>query len=676
MKLYLKLALDGIRKNRRLYIPYVLIGSVMVMIHFLLGTLSAHPMLREIKGGGTLRTMLPFGADVVLLFALIFLFYCSRFILRQRNAEFGLYNVLGMGKKNLTWLMLVENLLTALISIAVGLFLGAALEKLAELGMLRLINTEADYAIHLDLNSMRKTLLGFGVIYLIILFSAVGKAWKSNPLQLLRSAQTGEKPPRANWLMALLGIVLLVWAYHDAVTIGNPMKALTTFFYAVVMVIVATYLLFVSGSVALCRLMQRSKRYYYRPNHFVSVSTMVYRMKRNGAGLASICVLLTMVLVMLSAVLSLYIGVEDSLLSRYPQDVSLRTSGADRDSLTEENFAPRRALLKELAPEQSDVREYVLAEVAGMFTDAGITIDVRSVSQSGVDYDDVGYLNILSLADYNRLTGEGLTLAQDECLLLCRNAAFTGDTFTLQGGEPLRVREVRPDTLGIGNTVNLMFATITLVTPDLEGVTAHLTNAYYGEVGLTMSLYWMYAFDMPGTAEEKTAMYDTLMLHMSELALPRGDRGGYSFDLGVREHERADFYGTFGGLFFLGILLGIVFIAAAVLIIYYKQLSEGYEDQKRFAILQKVGMTKREIRRSINSQVLTVFFAPLLLAGLHLAFAFPLVWKLLQMFMLNDQTLMILVTVCCFAGFGLMYAVVYRITSNAYYAIVSGTQKH
>lgn len=676
MKLYLKLALDGIRKNRRLYTPYVLIGSMMVMIHFLLNALSLNPLLREMKGGATLRTMLPFGADVVLIFALIFLFYCSRFILRQRNAEFGLYNVLGMGKKNLTWLMAVENLLTAAVSIAAGLFLGAALEKLAELGMLRLINIEADYAIHLDLTSMRKTLLGFGFIYLIILLSAVWKAWKSDPLQLLRSVQAGEKPPRANWLMALLGVILLIWAYHDAVTIANPLKALTTFFYAVVMVIVATYLLFISGSVAVCRLMQRSRRYYYRPNHFVSVSTMVYRMKRNGAGLASICVLLTMVLVMLSAVLSLYIGAEDSLLSRYPQDVFLYTSSPDRNALTEESFAPRRALLKELAPEQSDVREYVWAEVAGMFTEEGITIDVRTVSQSGVDYDDVGYLNILSQADYNRLTGEGLALEQDECLLLCSNADFTGSAFTLQGGQPLRVRDVRPDTLHIGNTTNFMFSTITLITPDFEGVTAHLNNAYNGESGLTMSLYWMYAFNMPGTAAEKSAMYDTLMQHMSELAFPRGSAGGYTFNIGVREHERADFYGTFGGLFFLGILLGIVFISAAVLIIYYKQLSEGYEDQKRFAIMQKVGMTKREIRRSINSQVLTVFFAPLLLAGLHLTCAFPLVWKLLQMFMLRNQTLMILVTLGCFAAFGLMYAIVYRITSNAYYAIVSGTQRH
>lgn len=670
MKLYLKLALDSIRKNRRLYIPYIFIGSVMVMIHYILNTLSLSPLLRAFKGGSTLRTMLPFGAEVVLLFSVIFLFYCSRFILRQRHAEFGLYNVLGMGKKNLTGLMIVENLLTAMASILLGLLLGLALAKLAETAMLRLIKADVDYALRLDSASLRGTAVGFVIIYGVLLLSAVWTVWRSDPLQLMRSAQAGEKPPRANWLLALLGMVLLVWAYHDAVTIVNPLKALTTFFYAVVLVIIATYLLFIAGSVALCRLMQRSKRYYYKANHFVSVSTMAYRMKRNGAGLASICILLTMVLVMLSAVLSLYIGAEESLMERYPQDVQLYTSATRWEDFTEENFASRRALLQQIAPEQTDVQEYVWAEVGGMFSGDGIIIDYSTASKNQVDYDDVGYLNVVSLEDYNRLTGEDLTLDADECLLLCRGVNWDADTFTLQGGTPLRVREAREDTLRLGSNTNYMFPTITLITPDLRGVLAHLTISYDGLPGLNMGLYWHYSYNMAGTAAEKSAMYDVLMNHMQALSFPR-DAGGYSFYIGVREHERDDFYGTYGGLFFLGILLGIVFITAAILIIYYKQLSEGYEDQKRFAIMQKIGMTQREIRRSINSQVLTVFFAPLLLAGLHLAFAFPIVWKLLQMFMLNDMGLMVAVTIGCFAGFGVLYAIIYKLTSNTYYKLVA-----
>lgn len=671
MKLYLKLALDSIRKNRRLYIPYIFIGSVMVMIHYILNTLSLSPLLREFKGGSTLRTMLPFGAEVVLLFSVIFLFYCSRFILRQRHAEFGLYNVLGMGKKNLTGLMIVENLLTATASILLGLLLGLALAKLAETAMMRLIKAEVDYALRLNSASMRGTALGFAVIYGVILLSAIVTVWRSDPLQLMRSAQAGEKPPRANWVLALLGLVLLIWAYHDAVTIVNPLKALTTFFYAVVLVIIATYLLFIAGSVAVCRLMQRSKRYYYKANHFVSVSIMAYRMKRNGAGLASICILLTMVLVMLSAVLSLYIGAEESLLERYPQDVQFYTSASRWEDFTEENFASRRALIQEIAPEQTDVQEYVWAEVSGMFSGDGIIIDYSTVPKEQVDYDDVGYLNVVSLEDYNRLTGENLTLDADECLLLCRGVTYDAGTFTLQGGAPLRVREAREDALDLGSNTIYMFPTVTLITPDMRGVLAHLPLSYDGTPGLNMGVYWHYSFNMAGTAADKSAMYNVLMNHMQELAFPRNEGGGYAFYLGVREHERDDFYGTYGGLFFLGILLGIVFITAAVLIIYYKQLSEGYEDQKRFAIMQKIGMTQREIRRSINSQVLTVFFAPLLLAGVHLAFAFPIVWKLLQMFMLNDMGLMVTVTIGCFAGFGALYAVIYKLTSNTYYKLIA-----
>lgn len=672
MKLFFRLAMDGIRKNRKLYVPYMLIGSVMVMMHYILTALSATPILKEIKGGGTLRTMMPFGADVVLLFSLLFLFYCSRFILRQRNAEFGLFNVLGMGKKHLSCLMLVENLLTAAASILMGLALGLALEKLAEAGMLRLINADVGYDLHVNLAGMKTTALWYGGIYLLILLGAVLKAWRSDPLQLLRSVQAGEKPPRANWVLALAGLGLLAWAYHDAVSIANPLKALEAFFYAVLMVIVATYLLFIAGSVALCRLMQRSKRYYYKSNHFVSVSTMAFRMKRNGAGLASICILLTIVLVMLSAVLSLYMGAEDSLLARYPTDVTLYASTSDRSNLTEEAYAPRRALLQQLAPNQTDVQEYAWVEAVGMFTEEGIVIDSASVEQSQVDYNDVGYLNVVSLVDYNRIAGEAITLEPGECLLLNRDVKFDYDTFTIQGGKPLKIVACLKDTLNLGSSNNYMFSAITLITPDIFAVTSHLVPSYNGIGNMGMTMYWGYSFNMNGTAAEKSAMYDRLMNSMQALSFPRDGTGGYSFYIGVREHEREDFYGTYGGMFFLGILLGIVFISAAVLIIYYKQLSEGYEDQKRFAIMQKVGMTNREIRRSINSQVLTVFFAPLLLAGLHLTFAFPLVWKLLKMFMLNNLSLTVVVTLCCFAGFGLMYAVVYKVTSNTYYTIVSG----
>ncbi len=676
MKLYLKLAIDGIRKNCRLYGPYILIGSVMVMMHYILAALSITPILHQFKGGGILRQFLPLGMGIVAIFAAIFLFYCSSFIIRQRNREFGLFSVLGMSRKNLSLLMLMENLLTTGASIICGLLLGVALEKLAELGMVRLIREKVSYELHMDGTAVLYTAKVFGGIYLLLMVRAMLRVWRNDPLQLLQAAAVGEKPPRANWFIALLGIVLLALAYSMAVSIQQPLEALTTFFVAVVLVIIATYLLFIAGSVAFCRLLQRNKRYYYKPTHFVSVATMAYRMKRNGAGLASICILLTMVLVMLSSVLSLYIGAEDAILKTYPHDVLIETSIPDKDSWNEENFAVRRNLVRELAPEQTNVQECVRGSVSGMFTEDGIIIDAGALeSISAAAMANIGMVYIVSQQDFEQISGQCYTLAEDECLLLTSRMDYTAPTFTLQGGTPLRVQAVMPDAWHLGEDTMNMYPSLTLITPDFAGVTAHLAiddNNY--AAGMEMLLAWCYAFDVPGGAEPQLALYDPLMNHMRELAFHR-EHGGYGFNLNIREMERVQFYGIYGGLFFIGIMLSIVFIAAAVLIIYYKQLSEGYEDQKRFAIMQKVGMTKQEIRRSINSQVLTVFFAPLLLAGLHLVFAFPLVEKLLRMFNLSNMTLMITVTTCSFAVFGMLYVMVYKITSNTYFAIVSNQQK-
>ena len=674
MKLYLKLALDGIRKNRRLYAPYILIGSVMVMMHYILAALSSTPMLRQFEGGGFLRAMLPMGMWVVVIFAAFFLFYCNSFIIRQRNRELGLFSVLGMSRKNLSLLMLTENMLTAGASITLGMLLGIALEKLAELGMVRLIAEEISYEMRIDGISVIRTAVLFGGIYLLLTLRAIFRVWRTDPLHLLQSTAVGEKPPKANWFFALLGTGLLLWAYRMAVSIQQPLEALTTFFIAVILVIIATYLLFIAGSVTLCRLLQKNKRYYYKPNHFVSVAAMVYRMKRNGAGLASICILLTVVLVMLSSTLSLCIGAEDALLGRYPYDVVIETSISTPDQMTEENYAARRALLMELVPEQQNTNEHVRCEVSGKFTSNGIILDPDGLEDmSQLSKGNYGNLHIISLADYNRMTGQDIVLDNDECLLLCWNTDYSNTTFTIQGLQPMRIYSISTDSPLIGDAATISYPTITLITPAFESLIAQLMNNTSVNILGGMYVSWSYAFNVPGNADAKLALYDPLMNHMHDLAFPR-EHGGYSYGLSIREMERVQFYGMYGGLFFVGIMLSIVFIAAAVLIIYYKQVSEGYEDQKRFAIMQKVGMTKREIRRSINSQVLTVFFAPLLLAGLHLTFAFPLMWKLLMMLNFSNMPLMIVVTACSFVVFGVMYAVVYKMTSNVYYTIVSGKQ--
>ena len=671
---YPKLAWEGIRKNKRLYVPYLLTGTVMVMMYYIMSFLAQSEMLEHMKGGGVLRTMLPLGCIVIAFFAFIFLFYSNSVLIRQRNREFGLYNILGMDKQNLSIIMLWENGYAAIIAILCGLGTGVILSKLAELCMVNLIEEEISYSLYIDMGSIRETALLFLGIYALLLINSVVKVCKSNPLALLRSSDMGEKAPKANWLMAVLGVLILAAAYYIAVSVEEPMTAMLWFFVAVLMVIIATYLLFLAGSVALCRLLQKNKRYYYKPNHFVSVSSMVYRMKRNGAGLASICILLTMVLVMLSSTLSLYIGAEDSLALRYPYDISLLLFVPEMEQFTQESFSQMRKGVTDRVPKQQNVLEYACAEVPGLFTDDGFLIDYESHQQFAIQsYNRIGYLEIISLEDYNRLMGRNETLESGECLIVCYQTEYNGETFSIEEGEALRIKNKVEDMWISGYAAASTVPYMWLITPEFHAVVDPLLD-YTNQYGQPyLDLKWNYSFDMEAVEAEQIAAYDLLRNEIDDYSLPHGD-GSYSYNIECREIGRSDFYGLYGGLLFIGVLLSFVFLFAAVLIIYYKQISEGLEDQKRFAVMQKVGMTKRDIRKTINSQVLTVFFAPLLMAGIHLAFAFPLVWKLLQLFNISNIILMIVVTGCCFLIFGVAYALVYKITSNAYFSIVSGAK--
>lgn len=322
---YSKLAWSGIRKNKKLYTPYLLTCIGMVMMFYIISFLSTSRVLQSMPGGDTMQSMLELGCGVIGVFSLIFLFYTNSFLLRRRKREFGLYNILGMGKRNLARVLLWETLIVAGLSLSLGLFAGFVLSKFAELGMLNILSADVTFSLTVEPGAIGQTLLLFAVIFALILLNTLRQIHLSNPIALLHSGNTGEKPPKANWILALAGFLLLAAAYYLAVTIEDPVAALIWFFVAVVMVIVATYLLFVAGSVAICRILQKNKKYYYKTNHFVSVSSMVYRMKRNGAGLASICILCTIVLVMLSSTVCLYSGTEDSLRSRYPRNINLNT---------------------------------------------------------------------------------------------------------------------------------------------------------------------------------------------------------------------------------------------------------------------------------------------------------------------------------------------------------------
>lgn len=663
---YPKLAFDAIRKNKRMYFPYLLTGAVMVMMYYILRFLQDSPALLSMEGGTTLRYLLPLGCFVIAFFSLLFLFYTNSFLIRQRYREFGLYNILGMDKGNISRLLLWETVYAAVVAILAGLFLGMALSKAAELVLLNLLDLEISFSLTVSVASLRETALLYGVIYLLLLANSLVKIRRSRPLELMRSANVGEQPPKCNWLLALLGLVLLSWAYYLAVSIEEPTAALLLFFVAVLMVIGGTYLLFIAGSVAFCRLLQKNKG-YYKANHFVSVSSMVYRMKRNGAGLASICILLTMVLVMLSSTSSLYFGEEDALNNRYPHGINIEATFGSLDGIGDSTLEPLREGLASCAPAGTDLTGTRYAVAPGQFTEEGIILDYTQVAN--VDYDRVGYLYVISLADYNAMMGESKTLAPQECLLYSGKLDLAWSSFTMEFGEAYQVKERLTAFQEDGAALAMTMPSVYLVVPDMAVFSAPVSGMKNSAGYLLVEFKWLLGFDC-GSAQQELAARDGVSDLLHGLLADNPD--SRSIYVESRESNRSAFYEMYGSLFFLGIMLSIVFLMAAVLIIYYKQISEGYEDQGRFAIMQKVGMTKTDIRRSINSQMLTVFFLPLVLAGLHLAFAFPFISKILTMFAFDDTLLNICVCLACYGVFGLFYTIVYKITSGSYYAIVSG----
>lgn len=668
---YPKLAWSGIRKNKRVYFPYILTGGLMVMMYYILNYLVESPALVNIPGGSVLKTLFPLGCIVIAVFSLLFLFYTNSFLIRQRYREFGLYNILGMDKKNISRLMMWEVIFTALMSIIPGLICGIAFSKAAELVLLNLLDMEISFTLTIGLNSIVNSLLIYTAIYTVLLINSLIKVKRSKPLELMQSSKVGEKDMKLTPLLAVLGVVLLGAAYYLAVSIEEPVTALLVFFIAVIMVIIGTYLLFISGSVSLCRLLQKKKKYYYNPKHFVSVSSMVYRMKRNGAGLASICILLTMVLVTISSTATLYFGEEDSIKNRYPNSINIMVSYDSIDGIEDKNLDVLKNEIKNFAPSNTDMTGMRFALTSGLFTDDGIIINYQNANGI-ISYDDIGYLYAISLDDYNKMMNTDKTLSENECLIYCDRLTTQWDTFTLEYGNTYKVKE-----------------RLTQFTEDNEAVIRTTANAYIivkdiysfakpvfdlkNESGQSMIEYeWKCGFDCESTEKELAArdnVYAALKSHVT------GNDSVRQFYVQSREAQKSSFFELYGSLFFLGIILSFVFLLAAVLIIYYKQISEGYEDQGRFEIMQKVGMTKKNIRKSINSQMLTVFFLPLITAGMHLAFAFPCISKVLEMFAFNDTLLNISVTFICFAAFGVFYTIVYKITSGSYYSIVSGKKE-
>lgn len=674
--LYPKLAWQGIRKNAETYLPYLLMGILMVGVSYIMNYLTRPALMGALSMGGTTLMVLQMGKIVISVFSVIFLYYCNSFLIRRRMKEFGLYNILGMGKGNIARVMLWETLLTALLVFAGGLLLGLSLSRLVEMALINLLH--ADYTVPMELfypDGVTWVLLLFGGIYVLILLANLLRMRLSNPVALLKSENTGEKPPKANWFFGLIGLLILLSAYYVAAVSQSPLEALIFFFIAVLMVIVATYLLLVSGSVTLCRMLRRNKRYYYQTRHFISVSAMAYRMKRNGAGMATICILCTMVLVILTSTVCLYGGTDSMVDAICPQDINLTIGLEARDG--EENWKRLDAMQQMaldvteemgLTPENITSQRALVATGKVQNGDYGIITDADSLKANVLE------LTVYPLSVYEQATGETVTLADRELLYASFKTNETFSSMSFYGSAPyrmIRAEKELPKRL-LSADYRSAWGCLVVFANDAEAFRSEITALVGEKSGEAMMMDRLALhFDLASEADTDTQEKLVKTLRSEAMKLTGKDFYGMSsLNVDTRALCRRDYLSLFGGLFFLGMVLGPLFSIAAVLIMYYKQICEGYEDAERFAVMRKVGLTDAEIRRSVNSQVLTVFFAPLLMAGLHMLFAMPMIRLILGAFGLHNDSLFYGIGIGCYVVFAVIYALMYLLTSRRYYRIV------
>lgn len=670
---YFKIAKTNIKNNRKIYFPYILTSICMVMILYIVSFLANDPMIaKNFAGGATLQALLYLGVYIIIVFSALFLFYTNSFITKRRKREFGLMSVLGMDKKNISLVMLWENIIVDFTSIAGGLVLGLLLSKLAQGVLFHILGVSAaplDFSV--NLKDMLMTVLVFLVIFAVIFFDSIRQITFTNTIDLLHSSNKGEKEPKANYIMAIIGVLFLGVGYALSQLVQQAYSAMSLFFIAVIFVIIGTYALFIAGSVALAKVLKKNKAYYYKPSHFVSVSGMTYRMKRNGAGLASICILSTMVLVMLSTTVCMFAGVEKTSRLRYPMDV---TTMIGLSKSTEEECAVFEAEMHKKADnlgvkierevEYNTWNAYVEDKNTGVFRTGEARSEVNPVQ-----------LNFFSIDAYNdtNLTGEKISLGDGEALILTYDCGYNFDTFEINDVK-FSVKEVKPTTGNFTFLATLFSNAIPQVLIFTNESTADLYKQVHNldadeECRVNRYIGW----DVSDCDDETL---DQLCSDIRQIWLDGNTAENTDWTLLTvyTDTYKNDFnyqVATYGGLFFLAIILGLVFISGTVLIMYYKQVTEGYEDAERYEIMKKVGMTEREIKKSINSQILTVFFAPLIAAGVHIAFAYNMIKLMLRVMVAAAGSAFLYTTLICYAVFAVFYIAVYLITSKAYYKTIS-----
>lgn len=668
-----KLAATNIAKNGKFYLPYLITCVGAVAMFYIMYFIASDPGLDQMQGAASLRSILSLGTVVVGIFTAIFLFYTNSFLMKRRQKELGLYNILGMEKRHIARMLFFETFFIAAGSLAAGLLCGIFLSKLLLLLMYRLLRFPIPIGFSVSTASVLTSAALFSGVFFLNLLTNLGRIKLAKPIELLKGGQTGEREPRTKKLLTAVGVLALGGGYAIALVTESPLQAILLFFIAVLLVILGTYCLFTAGSIALLKLLRKNPNYYYQTKHFVPVSGMIYRMKQNAMGLANICILSTMVLVMVSGTVSLYLGMENVLDNRYPNDIAV-TLKSPAQGEGEETLEKVKETVAGEGRAMSHLSAYKSLDFVAVLKDGSFETDGLNITGTTGAND----LEFITAAQYEALTGKRADLQSDEVLAYSTGKQL-GESFTLFG-KTYKVAGRLSEAPVPSDYAAFLVNTHFFVVAD-ETVMSELFNAQ-AEVyrdGNPSEFEYHIRFDLDGSDEEKLACSDAVAKVTGKpVTYTTTDEKGEAKEvtyfvthLESRQSSARDFYALYGGFLFLGLFLGGLFLMATVLIIYYKQVSEGYEDKERFEILQKVGMSRQEVRSAIRSQVLTVFFLPILMAVIHIAAAFKMITKLLAVLNLTNVPLFFACTVGTVLAFGVIYALVYALTARSYYKIVS-----
>ena len=666
--IFSRLAKQNIRNNKSTYIPYMITCIFCIAMIYMMEFLRDCPTLDQaVRQADEVRMIVFTGEIVVEIFCIIFLIYSNSFLMKRRQKEIGLYNILGLERNHIGIVMFLETIITSIGSLAGGIAAGIIGSKLALLLLLKLLHIPSVLGFYISVKGIFTCLFMFGIIFLMILFLNLAKIHLSRPVELLRGNNTGEKEPAAKWLMALIGFICLGAGYYLAVTTESPIKAITIFLLAVILVMAGTYLLFTAGSIVILKFLRRRKSFYYRTGNFISISGMLYRMKQNAIGLASICILSTGVLLMISMTVSIYFGMNDIMLNRYPYDVDMSVTSISEDECQTAIEAFEKAIADNKVPVEKSVEEIYLDIVCSKNGDQILIKPANTIRNS----DSVLVLSLLNQAEYERLTGISANLNDGE-IFAWYPSAVQKDSVTVDETEFTVKKWLDKNPLTCGEDAVSDNAVLVVTDEDFKKFDEMRTEMYKGvssaPAGENLTLHL--GLDITGSETDKIDFGTPVMEVVKDLKKNGGLSENSWITSGIRQQEYESYYADNGSLLFIGIFLGSLFLMGTAMIIYYKQISEGYEDQKRFEIMQKVGLSRREVRSSVRRQILMVFFLPLLMAMLHITMAFPMIRRMLLLFGMTNTKLFIGCTAGTVLIFAVVYGLIYLMTARSYYHII------